>query len=252
MISEIAIVCLRAMLPGLIYGQAATAAPAFEAASVKVSNSVDYRGSFHGDDGRISMQNYSMVGIIQYAYHINFDRIVGPNWIFTQNYDIDATFAPGADGEAVRLMTQKLLADRFKLSLHHDQSPTPVYALVVGKKPPKLRPASEDGHPAFEMKDLQFTCRYPKTTLAEFAQEIPHWLSQHWLAYPVVDQTGIEGVYDISLTFTMTNHAEDTVDPPGLTLFDAIEAQLGLKLEQRKAPFDRLVIDHIERVPVAN
>ena len=247
-----AIAGLDALLSTLIYGQATTAAPAFDVASVKVSNSVDYRGSFHIDDGRISMHNYSMVGIIQYAYHINFDRIAGPDSLFTQYYDIDATFAPGADGEAVRLMTQKLLADRFKLSLHHDQSSTPVYALVVGKKGPKLKPASEGERPRFEMKGSQFTCRYPKTTLAEFAEEIPHWLSQHWLAYPAVDHTGIQGEYDISLTFTWTNHAEDTVDPPGLSLFDALNEQLGLKLEQRKAPFDRIVIDRIERVPVAN
>ena len=247
-----AIAGLDALLSTLIYGQATTAAPAFDVASVKVSNSVDYRGSFHIDDGRISMHNYSMVGIIQYAYHVNFDRIAGPDSLFTQYYDIDATFAPDADGEAVRLMTQKLLADRFKLSLHHDQSSTPVYALVVGKKAPKLRAAVEDARPGCELKGSQLTCRYPKTTVAEFAQEIPHWLSQHWLAYPVVDQTGIEGLYDISLTFTWTNHAEDTVDPPGLSLFDALDEQLGLKLEQRKAPFDRLVIDRIERVPVAN
>jgi len=73
-----AIAGLDALLSTLIYGQATTAAPAFDVASVKVSNSVDYRGSFHIDDGRISMHNYSMVGIIQYAYHINFDRIAGP------------------------------------------------------------------------------------------------------------------------------------------------------------------------------
>jgi uncharacterized protein (TIGR03435 family) len=110
----------------------------------------------------------------------------------------------------------------------------------------------EDARPGCELKGLQLTCRYPKITVAEFAQEIPHWLSQHWLAYPVVDQTGIQGVYDVSLTFTMTNHAEDTVEPPGLSLFDAIEEQLGLKLEQRKAPFDRIVVDHVERVPLPN
>ena len=243
---------LGALLPCLTYGQAAGGTPAFEVASVKVSNSLDSRPSGDVENGRFWMHNMPMVGIIQYAYHINFDRIAGPDWLFTQYYDIDTTFEPGADGEAVRLMTQKLLADRFKLTLHHGQSPTAVYALVVGKKGAKLKSASEDGRPLFEMKGLQFTCRYPKITVAEFAQEIPHWLSQHWLAYPVVDQTGIEGVHDISLTFTMTNHAEDTVDPPGLTLFDAIEEQLGLKLEQRKVPFDRIVIDHIERVPMAN
>jgi uncharacterized protein (TIGR03435 family) len=247
-----AITGLGALLPALIYGQAATSAPAFEVASVKVSNSVDFRSSGDIENGRFWMHNSPMAGIIQYAYHVNFDRIAGPDWLLTQYYDIDATFEPGTDPEAVRLMTQKLLADRFKLSLHHDQTATPVYALVVGKKAPKLRTAVEDARPGCELKGLQLTCRYPKITVAEFAQEIPHWLSQHWLAYPVVDQTGIQGVYDVSLTFTMTNHAEDTVEPPGLSLFDAIEEQLGLKLEQRKAPFDRIVVDHVERVPLPN
>jgi uncharacterized protein (TIGR03435 family) len=88
--------------------------------------------------------------------------------------------------------------------------------------------------------------------MAEFAESIPHWLSQNWLSLPVVDQTGIQGVYDVSLTWTMTRRPDDTVEAPGLSLFDAIEEQLGLKLEQRKAPLDRIVVDRFERVPVAN
>jgi uncharacterized protein (TIGR03435 family) len=64
--------------------------------------------------------------------------------------------------------------------------------------------------------------------MTEFAESIPHWLSQNWLGMPLVDQTDIPGAHHVTLTWTMTNRRDDTVDLPGLSLFDAIEEQLGL------------------------
>ena len=69
---------------------------------------------------------------------------------------------------------------------------------------------------------------------------------------PVVDQTGLHGVYNFDLTWTPTNRPDESIDPPGVSLFDALQEQLGLKLDQRKAPVDRIVIDHIERLPSEN
>jgi len=67
-----------------------------------------------------------------------------------------------------------------------------------------------------------------------------------------VDQTGLSGFYDFSLSWTPTDSPNQSVEPPAMSLFDAIQDQLGLKLELRKAPVDRIIIDHIDRVPVEN
>jgi uncharacterized protein (TIGR03435 family) len=252
--NTLAIAFLTASLAACIRGQTTTATPAFDVASVKMSPPNQGRDKGDMDNGRISLRNYPMVGILAYAYNLNFDRIAGgPEWLNSQNYDIDATFPPETNGDTVRLMMQNLLAERFKVAVHHEQKPAPVYALVVGKKAPRLVKATgDDARDSCDRHGLLLTCELHHATMTEFAESIPHWLSQNWLGMPVVDQTDIQGAYHVTLTWTMTNRRDDTVDLPGLSLFDAIEEQLGLKLEQRKAPFDRLLIDRIERVPVAN
>ncbi|MGH9241703.1 MAG: TIGR03435 family protein [Vicinamibacterales bacterium] len=61
---------------------------------------------------------------------------------------------------------------------------------------------------------------------------------------PVVDATGLTGAFDLDLTFTPV----DVPDPAvGASLFTAIQEQLGLRLEPRQAPMNRLVIESAER-----
>lgn len=88
--------------------------------------------------------------------------------------------------------------------------------------------------------------------MADLAQSLRRWVSVNWFALPIVDQTGLPDAYDFSLTWTPTNGSDDPVDLPCVSLFDALHDQLGLNLEQRKAPVDRIVVDHIERVPTEN
>jgi uncharacterized protein (TIGR03435 family) len=249
-----AIAGLAALLAGIVCGQTTTGTPAFEVASVKVSPPGQGRETENCDEVRCSLHNYPMVGFIMIAYNVNVDRVSGPDWMMDTRYDFDATYPAGTNLDTIRIMMQNLLAERFKLVVHHDQTPAPVYALVVVKKGPKLLKASDstERDDCHRLQGAQLTCRLHKTTMTRFAESIPHWLSQHWLELPVIDQTGIQGEYDVTLTWTMTNRRDDTVEPPALSLFDAIEDQLGLKLEQRKAPFDRIVVDHAERIPVAN
>jgi uncharacterized protein (TIGR03435 family) len=85
--------------------------------------------------------------------------------------------------------------------------------------------------------------------MADLAKDLPRWGPRDWFDLPIVDQTGLDGVYDFSLTFTMTRNIDDAAD---VSLFDALQDQLGLKLERRKAPLDRIVVDRIERAPTEN
>jgi uncharacterized protein (TIGR03435 family) len=96
-------------------------------------------------------------------------------------------------------------------------------------------------------------------TMEDLARNFPRWVSMDWFDLPIVDQTGLHGAYDFSLTWTLTSRREDARaaaseagEPGAVSLFDAVQDQLGLKLDQRKVPLDRVVIDHAERVPVDN
>jgi uncharacterized protein (TIGR03435 family) len=238
---------------------AAPATPSFEVASVKV-NTTGGRpdGDTKGD--RLTLTNMPMKVIIALSYRVTNDRVIGPAWLDTDGFDIVAKLAPDTTEANLWLMMQNLLIERFHLSVHRDQTPASVYALVAARKSTGLRQSPTDAKldPTCDREGVcardgrQFTCRSCQSTMADLVRNLPRWSSQDWFGMPIVDQTGLPGKYDFSLTWTPTNRAEDAVEPPGVSLFDALQDQLGLKLEQRKAPVDRIIVDHMERVPTAN
>lgn len=156
-------------------------------------------------------------------------------------------------------MLQSLLAERFKLEIHSGHKIMPAYALLIGKNGPKLQPAEagllterrcRPGDPIPGQKHM--VCEHMTMALmADMLQEI----ADRDIDVPVVDQTGIAGAHTFQLAWTPAPRP-GTGDPPdpeaGPTLFHAIEAQLGLKLESRKLPLPVIVIDRIEQVPIEN
>src|SRR5271165_6760057 len=121
--------------------------PAFEVASIKANQALGGISSMKTTAVRISMENVSLKKVILAAYGIPDDRdyaLSGPNWLATEHFDIQATYAAGADPAQVRSMMQTLLAQRFHLAFHRETRQMPVYALVVGKNGPKIHPV-EDG-----------------------------------------------------------------------------------------------------------
>ena len=262
MIRAFTIAGLGALLCGATFGQTTAKAPAFEVAAVKVNTAGEsVRPSADLVNGRLTLRNVPMLFIVAQAYRVGFDRVVGPGWLETQRFDIVANSPPDTTGDTLWLMLQNLLAERFKLTVHRDQTPVPVYALVVGRKGPKLQEAAQDSDDTSKCnrEGRQITCQIHKTTMAKLADQLPHWVSRNWFDLPIVDQTGLQGTYDFSITWTLTDRrpgagggTPEADDPTAITLFDALQDQLGLKLEQRKAPVDRIVVDHIERVPTDN
>jgi uncharacterized protein (TIGR03435 family) len=244
--------------PGAASAGAPTGSPTFEVASVK-RNTVAGDSEPTGDssNGRLSLRNMPMFVLVARAYGVNYDRLAGPDWIRTERYDIDAKFPPDSKSDALWPMLQNLLAERFKLVVHRDQTLAPVYALVVAKGGPKFQAASAGSETMNKCsgKDQQLTCLNRKSTMADLVRNLPRWMSRDWFDLPIVDQTGLEGTYDFTLAWTSTRRADDTSgasDPGFVSVFDALQDQLGLKLERRKAPLDRIVIDHIERIPTEN
>jgi len=180
----------------------AAANPVFEVATVKPSRP-DERGFGFGVRGRhFSTTNTSVADLITFAHKVQYHQITGgPAWLNSDKFDLSAE--PDGDGQPNdgqwRTMVQKLLTDRFKLSFHRDKKELSVYALSVLKTGPKLTPSGGDpnGLPGLGFGGLgRFFAR--NATMADFSGV----MQTTALDRPVVDQTGIQGRYDFSLTWT--------------------------------------------------
>jgi uncharacterized protein (TIGR03435 family) len=207
--------------------------------------------------------NSSLADLMMFAYSVQMKQIIGaPDWIEKDRYDINAT--PDVEGtptaDQVRIMIRKLLADRFQLKFHHDKREMSAFVLTIGKDGPKLKPSQPNGNlhgigvqPA-RTGAMMFANNAPIPAFTSFLQSLV-------LDRPVVDQTGLTGRYDLTVTFTpddslFNGHSlgfpkpADGVEPaPGL--FEAIQEQLGLRLTAEKTQVDVLAIDHVEK-PSAN
>ncbi len=171
------------------------------------------------------------------------------------------------DFDSVRIMLQALLKERFKLRLHEETRQLNGYALVAVK--PKLKPADPDNHPGCKEgpgpdgKDPRITNPQARRlltcldmTVAEFAAELPNRVGDYFREYPgrVVDATKLEGKYDFTLNFSpvgmMTAGATDA--GYAISLQEAIEKQLGLRLATQRNPAMVLIVDHVEEKPTEN
>jgi uncharacterized protein (TIGR03435 family) len=242
----------------------ADAEPGVEVATIKPNNTDGSTMQVLTFRGRnLITVNSSLADLMMFAYSVQMKQIIGaPDWIEKDRYDINAT--PDVEGtptaDQVRIMIRKLLADRFQLKFHHDKREMSAFVLTVGKDGSKLKPAQPNGNlhgigvqPA-RTGAMMFANNAPIPAFTSFLQSLV-------LDRPVVDQTGLTGRYDLTVTFTpddslFNSHslgfpkpADDVEPAPGL--FDAIQQQLGLKLTAEKTQVDVLAIDHVEK-PSAN
>jgi uncharacterized protein (TIGR03435 family) len=169
--------------------------------------------------------------------------VAGPDWLNSDeaSYDIEAKAPPGTARAQMRQMLATLLAERLHLKLHRESKVLPVYELVAARKGPKLAPPtpgaspgflSEGGHDAVRIKS-------DKATMTDLANRLSLDLDR-----PVFDRTNLTGVYAIQMKWAREGE--------GLSVFSAIEEELGLKLQPAKSRIEVLVIDHAERVPSDN
>src|ERR1035437_3701352 len=134
------------------FGQAAAESPTFEVASVKPSEPqtmgmmrVMMRGGpGSADPGQLTSTNVTLKNLMVNAYAVKEYQINGQKWLDSERFDIVAKIPKGATKEEFKLMLQNLLAERFKLTLHHETKELPMYALVVGKGGSKLKESVDD------------------------------------------------------------------------------------------------------------
>ena len=240
------------------------------------------------DPGQLTCTNVPLKSILMRAYDVKEYQINGPKWLDTsERFDITAKIPMGATREQFKLMFQNLLAERFKLVLHHETKDLPMYALVVGKGGPKMKepvegaatappppspPLGSDGAGPVRLKMGNGGMRMRMVANGQPVSALIDTLANQ-LGRPVVDATGLKAKYDITLDFAPDglNGPMGGMSPPpppdgggavpmasasdgagGPTIFAALQEQLGLKLEQRKGPVDLLVIDRLEKVPTEN
>lgn len=185
----------------------------------------------------------SLKVLIQIAFGVDFNQISGePGWLNSQLYDIIAK-AEGNGGltrEQLQPRLRQLLEQRFHLITHRENEDLSGYGLVVAKGGPKLQ--ANKGAP-------QLSYIHPDRLLAQnvSVQTFAAMLARP-TGRPVVNNTGIEGMYDFDLRFAPME-ANDSSLP---SLFTALEEQFGLRLQSQKVPVNMLVIDHVDKTPTEN
>ena len=194
------------------------------------------------DPGRINYPFMSLKNLLMNAYDVKNYQITGPAWLDTERFDITATMPPDTTKEQFRIMLQNLLAERFKLTVHHEKKELPMYSLTVAKGGPKLKESEPDA-PGTDMdappappplppgppkigpdgfpqlpapmggRGGMFMMMMPgrarvmaqKQTMQDLANRLTSQLNR-----PVIDNTGLTAKYDFTLTF-----APDSVSGPG-------------------------------------
>jgi len=258
-----------ASLAALVHAQTA-----FDVASVKDLGSAGGRFSMSGgpgttDPGRIKYNNVPLRRVMLAAYDVRNYQLIGPAWLDTERYDITATFPESTPREQLQSMLRGLIESRFRMSLHWESKEMAIYALLVAKKGIQISPVEaqlpegeiavpigvgRDGFPklslpspglVIETKDGVARITGKEVNMSKFADMLTVQAGR-----PVIDNTGLPGVYSFNLYFTPDgSKAADSTEPD---LFAAIAQQLGLALEARRRPVELLVIDHAEKIPAEN
>ncbi len=258
--------------------------PAFEVASVKPSQSAE-PARLTSNPGTWSCTNCRLFDLFGHAYKVFEYQIIAPEWTKTVTFEVIAKLPPGiapgpfalpVDEDPFALMMQGLLEERFKITVHREKRELPVYELMVAKGGHKLKevpepvpalppgpPVDKDGFPNVPGGDGMRLLRdrgriqFQRQSMVNVA----HFISTQ-VDRPVLNATGLSGRYALTLSWFRAQPATAPLgtgsvpvpsEPsPGPTIFEAIQDQLGLKLQPAKAPIEVVVIDHVEKKPIEN
>lgn len=231
--------------------------PSFTVASVRITEMLpDKRPIVLINPGRIQLTGLTLQTLVARAYSVKDYQVKGPGPLLLERYTIAATLPPETPEPVVWQMLQTLLAERLQLKLRRAPEEMAVYALVPAKNGPKVK-AVEGGTPSLRFKGGEVHAR--ATTMTALTNVLGAMVDR-----PVVDQTGLTGSYDFNLAFSpdamlgpgmqkMSVEMELTKsDAAGGSIFTALQEQLGLKLEARKAPVEVLTIESVLKTPIEN
>jgi len=227
---------LLGLLSSAIVG--AQAPSSFDAASIKPNNSGARAGGVRSTPGRMVASNATARMLLQEAYNVKAYQLSGgPGWSESDRYDVEAKANAGDTEDEMRSMLQRLLAERFKLTVHRETKEMQVYIIAVAKsgfKLHELKPGDPAPAPAPPKEGAVGTIvrTGPISDLAAILTGP--------MGVPVLDRSGLQGKYFFDVAWG-----------PDQDMVTAVQEKLGLRLESQKAPIDLVVIDHIEK-PDAN
>jgi uncharacterized protein (TIGR03435 family) len=261
MIRAFAAMILIALFCGAALAQSANAPPAFEAADIHTSPQrtfPDFDAHFFGGD-RYVVRQATMVDLIATAYGLDQSYVQGgPTWLEMDRIDIISKTPATTPPATVKLMLQSLLSDRFKLVVHKGDKPLPAFVLTAPKGKVKLKESDGSGEadckdeeppqkPAPDaVRQIALSCHH--STMEELARNLQDWGD---LNYPVVDSTELKGSYDFEIKWTPRGSLQKA-GADGISIFEAVDKELGLKLEQQTAPRPVLIVDSVNQKPTAN
>jgi len=237
----------------------------FEVASIKPNTSDGPPNYWQVSGRRFIGTRSQIIQLVRMAWGDMQTRVDGaPGWTIEDRYDVVA-FAPGEP--VLSEMMRALLADRFKLAVRLETRQESIYALVPVRSNralgPRMQPPLPECPPVTGASVAPGTCgpglgrgaiKYGNLTMAGLALVLAWQVGR-----PVIDDTGLAGGYKVDMEFTTRSievAPSQSGEPPppapdGLTVFEALEQHLGLKLEPRRGTVKAIVIEHIER-PTAN
>jgi len=216
----------------------AQAEPAFEVSQVTGNR----QARISRTPQRIAFQPARLGDIMAFAYGLPLDRIERrPQWMYGDLYDVAVTTAAPAGLPEQKLLVQKLLEQRFGLMVHRISTPSPVYFLVPGAKVDLTETTEPDAADLPEFR-TEFPSGPPGGTCVGrrvSMDDLAVWLYPQ-LQLPVLDKTGITGLFDIEIHgLPLNGGAEGTIR--------AVRDSLGLDLELHRGTADSLIIDHVEK-----
>ena len=203
---------------------------------------------------RVLVRNMPLERYLLMAYHLRADQIVGPKWMATERYDLDATTDHPATDAELRAMIQNLLKERLQINLRHDIRQQAGYELWVdpnGKATTRV-PGADKYQPPTITVSPGGVHTFENVPMEYFAYYLSKQLNQ-----TVINKVMFTGTYDFVLTWTsgpmQVAHfgvpETVSVENDGHTIFDAVKT-IALKLVASKVPVDYLIIDRAEKTPI--
>lgn len=204
--------------------------------------------------GRFDAKATTVEFLLEWAYDLlPSQHSRGPTWTESERFDIVAKAAGNATDDELKLMTQALLAESFKLKFHRERREGPVLLVTLGKAAPKLFPPTEGEAHSLRIipqtdSDRKVVSYRVVATRFSFAQLNLTFARQ--LERVIVNGTGLDGDFDFTLDFTPDENRPNPLDPS--LIISAMRDQLGLNIKAQKVPVEYLVVDSVEKFSEGN
>lgn len=209
---------------------------------------------------RFILREAVMRDLIAVAYGVEAGFVRGgPSWFESDPVDIIAKMPPATTMPTAKLMLRALLAKRFKLVVHNGSASFPLHALTADTDKVKMKQSDGSGDSECKLKPpaanqapgsfvFQLSCN--NISMDAFVQDL-HNFTRDYIPGPIPNSTGLKGTWDFDLHW-MPRMELAGAGANGISLYDALEKQLGLKLEQRTMSMPVILVDSVNETPTPN